>query len=109
MSLGKTLLMYEESVGCEVTDASMLQLLHENDIKVDDVTKCAMNDDGKPLKVHVATTNLSNNIYITDFFVGNPPQKMRGVFDTGSTNTWILNANTKLKGKEDVEKKFSFH
>lgn len=57
--LGKTLLMYEESVGCEVTDKNTLQMLAENGIKVDDITSCAMKD-GKPMKVHVATTNLSN-------------------------------------------------
>jgi hypothetical protein len=31
-------------------------------------------------------------------FVGNPPQKVRALFDTGSTNTWILNKKTELKG-----------
>ena len=99
--------MYEESVGCEVTDASLLQLLHEKDIKVDDVTKCAMNEDGKPLKVHVATTFESKSLYMSDLFVGNPPQKLKGVFDTGSTNTWILNSNTKQKG--DNKNPHSFH
>jgi hypothetical protein len=54
---GKTLLMYEESVGCEVTDESMLQMLEENDMKIDDLSKCPMKD-GKKMKVHVATTNL---------------------------------------------------
>lgn len=54
---GKTLLMYEESVGCEVTDENMLQLLEENEMKVDDLSKCPMMD-GKKMKVHVATTNL---------------------------------------------------
>ena len=29
--------------------------------------------------------------YMADLYVGNPPQKVRGLFDTGSSNTWILN------------------
>lgn len=36
-------------------------------------------------------------------YVGNPPQKIRGLFDTGSTNTWILNKEcptTNGKAKE---------
>lgn len=45
--------------------------------------------------------NLSDNAYIGEIFVGNPPQKVRALFDTGSTNTWILNKELKdtlLKG-----------
>ena len=33
-------------------------------------------------------------------YVGNPPQKLRALFDTGSTNTWILNKKVDLHGKE---------
>ena len=29
--------------------------------------------------------------YMADLYIGNPPQKVRGLFDTGSSNTWILN------------------
>lgn len=39
-------------------------------------------------------------------YVGNPPQKVRGLFDTGSTNTWILNKNTTLPG--GAEKEYSY-
>ena len=39
-------------------------------------------------------------------YVGNPPQKVRGLFDTGSTNTWILNKDTPI-GK-DAAKEFSY-
>jgi len=31
---------------------------------------------------------------------------MRGLFDTGSTNTWILNKDTELKGL--AKKEFSY-
>jgi len=30
-------------------------------------------------------------VYLGYFSVGNPPQMQRVVFDTGSTNSWILN------------------
>jgi hypothetical protein len=33
-------------------------------------------------------------IFIAELFVGNPPQRVRGVFDTGSSNMWILNKKT---------------
>jgi hypothetical protein len=36
-------------------------------------------------------------------YVGNPPQKVRALFDTGSTNTWILNAKTALSGHKEKE------
>lgn len=39
-------------------------------------------------------------------YVGNPPQKVRALFDTGSTNTWILNKKTELGGHK--QKEFSF-
>lgn len=54
--------------------------------------------------------NLSDNAYVSEFYVGNPPQKLRGLFDTGSTNTWVLNKNVELIDKHGnlVEKEFSF-
>ena len=49
--------------------------------------------------------NLADNAYVSEFYVGNPPQKMRGLFDTGSTNTWLLNKNTDIGG---ASKEFSY-
>jgi len=39
-------------------------------------------------------------------YVGNPPQKVRALFDTGSTNTWVLNKKTELANHK--EKEFSY-
>lgn len=38
---------------------------------------------------------------MSEIFVGNPPQKIRALFDTGSTNTWILNKNTEIDGPKE--------
>lgn len=40
--------------------------------------------------------NLQDNAYVAELMVGTPPQKVRALFDTGSTNTWILNKKTPL-------------
>lgn len=33
--------------------------------------------------------------YFADVYIGTPPQKIRGLFDTGSSNTWILDSKVK--------------
>jgi cathepsin D len=80
--------------------------LAQRGIKIDRDNGCALNNKGDPMKVTVATTNLDDMIYASEFFVGNPPQRMTGVFDTGSTNLWVLGNHTKLSG--DPEKKASY-
>jgi len=50
--------------------------------------------------------NLEDNAYISDIYVGNPPQKLRALFDTGSTNTWVLNSKVQLPN--NAEKEFSY-
>ena len=59
------------------------------------------------MKVQVATTNLQDMIYASEFYVGNPPQKLTGVFDTGSTNLWVLGTETKLEGDPVKERAYN--
>ena len=63
----------------------------------DEITHCPINADKMgPAQVRLLQTNLEDNAYISEVFVGNPPQKIRALFDTGSTNTWILNKKVVL-------------
>ena len=71
-----------------------------------DPNHCPLNIDGTPSQVHLYQTNLEDNAYISEVFVGNPPQKIRALFDTGSTNTWILNKAVTLQG--NAEKEYSY-
>ena len=41
--------------------------------------------------------NQRDSMYVASVFVGNPPQKVRALFDTGSTNTWVLNKRTPIE------------
>lgn len=66
---------------------------------------CPSNHKG-PQKVHVFQENLEDNAYISDIYVGNPPQKLRALFDTGSTNTWVLNHKVQLPN--GAEKEYSY-
>lgn len=56
-----------------------------------------------PAEVRLHQTNLEDNAYISEVFVGNPPQKIRALFDTGSTNTWILNKKVQLPNNASKE------
>lgn len=58
------------------------------------------------MTAHIQQQNLEDNAYVSDIYVGNPPQKVRALFDTGSTNTWILNAKTNIG--EGKEKQYSY-
>ena len=42
--------------------------------------------------------------YMAEVFVGTPPQSIRALFDTGSSNTWVLNKKTEadLPGYDDT-------
>jgi hypothetical protein len=75
-------------------------------VKLDEVTHCPINHNGEKVKAHIFQNNLSDNAYVSELYVGNPPQKVRGLFDTGSTNLWILNGRTKIENGAKSE--FSF-
>lgn len=45
--------------------------------------------------------------YMADIYVGNPPQKIRGLFDTGSANTWILNKQSQGQSLASYDDKAS--
>jgi len=49
-----------------------------------------------PAKTYCAQMyNDHDMAYFADVYIGTPPQKIRGLFDTGSSNTWILDAGVK--------------
>jgi pepsin A len=43
-------------------------------------------------------TNFKNSQYIGSIFIGNPPQKINVIFDTGSSNFWITSKLCKDPG-----------
>lgn len=45
-------------------------------------------------------------MYTSDIWVGNPPQKLRALFDTGSQNTWILSKKSQLN--RDAQSRFHY-
>jgi len=58
----------------------------------DEITHCPINKPGEKVVAHIIQNNLEDNAYVSDMYVGNPPQLVRALFDTGSTNTWVLNS-----------------
>jgi saccharopepsin len=46
--------------------------------------------------IKVDMENHHNNQYISEICLGNPPQKIKAAFDTGSSNTWVLNTELKF-------------
>lgn len=67
---------------------------------------CPINKSGGPADLRMIQENLNDNAYISEIYVGNPPQKLRALFDTGSTNTWVLHKNVTLPG--GASKEYSF-
>lgn len=42
------------------------------------------------------SANHGDSLYTSDIYLGNPPQKLRALFDTGSQNTWVLSKSTQV-------------
>lgn len=55
-------------------------------------TKLKVTNDEGSKEAEVDLLNHQNYNYIGTFYVGNPPQPLRGCFDTGSANAWILSS-----------------
>ncbi len=53
----------------------------------------------KPMtNILMPLTNFKNSQYIGSIFIGNPPQKINVIFDTGSSNFWITSKLCKDPG-----------
>jgi pepsin A len=48
--------------------------------------------------------NQEDVLYTADIWVGNPPQKLRALFDTGSQHTWILSKKSQIN--KDAKSRF---
>lgn len=51
----------------------MTQKIEIDTSTFDEVTHCPINKEGEPITAHIQQTNLEDNAYISDMFVGNPP------------------------------------
>ena len=93
----ESFLLLETEVGCEVTSVSDKKVLSEAGIQVHEESNCPLNAAGKKVKAHIFQQNLMDEMYLSELSVGNPPQTIRGLFDTGSANTWILSDSVQTK------------
>jgi hypothetical protein len=50
-------------------------------------------------------TNNGNMAYMATVYLGTPPQKLRAIFDTGSSNTWVVN---KKALTDDIKVKYPY-
>lgn len=50
-----------------------------------------------PKEIHLGLTNYYNTNYIGEIAIGNPPQRIRALFDTGSANSWVLGSECRNK------------
>jgi len=52
-------------------------------------------------------SNKGNMSYMSTVYIGTPPQKIRALFDTGSSNLWVVNKRA-VKKDEDIKVKFPY-
>lgn len=57
--------------------------------------------DANEEEVDVKLKNYYNFNYVGTIYVGNPPQELRAIFDSGSANLWVI-SNT-CNSKRDIE------
>ena len=57
-------------------------------------------------KICLVQNNSHDAGYASTIYIGTPPQKMRALFDTGSSNTWVL--NKAALGKDGAKGKYSY-
>jgi len=50
--------------------------------------------------------NNANMAYMATVYLGTPPQKLRAIFDTGSSNTWVVN---KEAVSDDMNVKYPYN
>lgn len=68
--------------------------LQQNDLKsMKELDPCSVQGPEDTMCLHMYSDH--DMAYMADIYIGTPPQKIRGLFDTGSSNTWILNKNVK--------------
>jgi len=51
--------------------------------------------------------NDGNMAYMATVYLGTPPQKLRAIFDTGSSNTWVVNKKA-IDGDEGINVKYPY-
>jgi len=63
----------------------------KNFLQLEEGLEAAQCNEGGDKTFCLTIQNDHDMSYMADLYIGSPPQKVRGLFDTGSSNTWILN------------------
>ena len=74
---------------------------------VDDKKDPCANNPKKKKEICLSMRNRKNMSYMSTVYIGTPPQKIRALFDTGSSNLWVVNKSA-VKKNEDMSVKFPY-
>ena len=85
-TIGKQMADRRENTFLQIKEAENQQLTNNETRKKNPCRE--QNDHSYCLMMY----NDHDTAYMADIFIGTPSQKIRGLFDTGSSNTWILNS-----------------